>query len=625
MASKKLFTRLGVLAASSAMVVTLAPSAQAAPVVPDAADKPSTVQTDGVQRVSGANRHEVSVNAAEVALSDGAASGDTFILASGYVWPDAITATPLSGCEKAPVLLTAKDSLSAQVSSFFKAQGASATRIIISGGIGTVSAKVEAQIHALLPNAVIERNGGANRAVVSYNNAAQAAECYLGQSAIQTAHKNLYDLKQAEANYQAAVTNYNNAVDAYAAAVAKDVALAKQVQDLQDQINDIADTLTPAPSFDQTAYNAALAAWNDAASAQNTAVAQAAIINKLGTMQNTTYNLGSTLGQYRALLNPTEQAQLTAAQAAFSLTDASTLDQAIAAVNARLAGLQATTDDATKVLAEQQRLLIANAAANAANAPKLAQIGKLQGQLKAAQDARTAHQLVLSDALAKLQTATATLQSALANRPRPGQIATATQALETARDNAVKAAGKDPAGIPAFLATGSIYTDALTTGPAAVNTRGVVLLSDGPRLGASALRWKTNFAATRGNQVANGQYVAVGGEAIRAAGRDATWTVGGKNRYDVSVALAKQFFRGAVYPTVASGEIASDATVGGSFSAMYRNPLLLTTGADLPSSVDNYLRNSNSAAQPSAAVIMGGPSTVSREVSIQIDEALAAK
>ncbi|MDN5564788.1 MAG: cell wall-binding repeat-containing protein [Luteococcus sp.] len=626
MASKKLFTRLGVLAASSAMVVTLAPSAQAAPVVPDAADKPSTVQTDGVQRVSGANRHEVSVNAAELALKDGQATGTTFVLASGYIWPDAITVTPLSGCEEAPVLLTKKDQLTPEVTAFLKTQAATAERIIISGGPATISPKVEAQVMAALPGVVIERNGGADRQAVAYNNAAQAAECYLDGTAIQTAHRNLFNLKQAEARYQAAVLTYSNAVDAYDAAQAKDAALAKQIQDLQEQINTIADTLTPAPGFDQAAYDAALAAWNNAATAQNAAVAQAAIINKLGTLQDTTRNLESTLGEYRALLNVTENAALTQAQTRFGLGDTSTLNQAIAAVNTTLDGLQDTTDAAAATLAEQQRLLMASAAANAANAPKLAQIGKLQAQLKAAQDARTAHQLVLADALAKLQTATATLQDALANRPRPGAIATATQALETARDNAVKAAGKAPAGVPAFLTTGTVYSDALTTGPAAFNTGGVVLLSKGANLGPSAMRWKTNFAATRGDQIANGQYVAVGGEAIRAVKGDATWTtVPGKDRYDVSVALAQKFFKGAVYPTVASGEISSDATVGGSFSALYNNPLLLTKQADLPSYVDNYLRNSNSAAQPSAAVIMGGPSTVSREVSIQIDEALAVK
>ena len=114
----------------------------------------------------------------------------------------------------------------------------------------------------------------------------------------------------------------------------------------------------------------------------------------------------------------------------------------------------------------------------------------------------------------------------------------------------------------------------------------------------------------------------MGGDAIKAAGDNVTYKVPGADRYEVSVNLAEKFFKGSVYPSVASGEIYSDATVGGSFSALYHNPLVLTRNASLPDVVDNYLRNHNGLSNPSMAVVLGGPGTILPSTFTEIQNAI---
>ena len=84
------------------------------------------------------------------------------IVASGALFPDALSANVLAGATGAGVLLTDPASLSPATSLAISARAAGLTTVYILGGTGAVSAKVQAQIQALLPStATIVRIGGA--------------------------------------------------------------------------------------------------------------------------------------------------------------------------------------------------------------------------------------------------------------------------------------------------------------------------------------------------------------------------------------------------------------------------------------------------------------------------------
>lgn len=639
---KKFLTRLGVLAAASATILTVTPlAANAAPwpsPTPNNGVKPYTVQSLGAQRIAGLNRSEVSVNAAKVAIHDNRADGKTFVLASGYVWPDAVSAATLSGQygAKAPVLLVQQNKLGADVAEYLAGFKGTTTRVFISGGPATISDAVVAQVKSILgDNVKVSRNAGADRAQVSYNNAAETVGyrlwgasyngSFLGNGTFRSGNAILfwhdklqYDTEK-EASYQAAKDAFDKAYaaqgaaqDAYDAATAKVDALTKQISEQVAKLQQV-------PEASQAAFDAAYKAVLDSSAKLQAFQDAADFLNTLGTRTTSTGELPSNLGEYRTLLNANDNAKLTAVQGLIGATDSTTLNAALGLANTKIDAQKADLLVKQDALAKATKALQDAAAAQAANAPIIKAIGQLQTQKTAALKDQDAAADALNKANVALLEAKLKLAVATIARPKAGWEARDAAALNAARDAAVKAAGKSANGSNAFLATGSVYTDALSVGPAAANNNGVVLLTNGSKLGPSAARWKANYGH------ANGQYVAVGGEAITAAGHDATYTVPGKDRYDVSVNIAKKFFAGKIYASVASGEIASDATSAGSFSASYNNPLVLTQNTKLPYVVDNFLRNTNQTVQPSAAVVFGGPATINAATFTAISSAIAAK
>lgn len=634
---KKFLTRLGVLAAASATILTVTPLAANAAPTPDGV-QPSNVKTDGAQRISGLNRSEVSVNAAKLAVKDGRADGKTFVLASGYVWPDAVSAATLSGSNgaKAPVLLVQQNKLGTDVAKYLAGFKGTTTRVFISGGPATISDAVVAELKSVLgDNVKVSRNAGADRAQVSYNNAAETVgyrlygESYTGSfaangtftggNAILFWHDKLQRDTKNEAAYQVAKTEFDKAYSAQGAAQnAYDAAKAK-VDALTKQISDQVDKLQQVPPASQEAFDAAYKAVLESSTQLKAFQDAAVFLNSLGTRTTSTGELPSNLGEYRTLLNANDNAKLTAVQGLIGANDSTTLNAALGLANTKIDAQKADLLVKQNDLAKATKALQDAAAAQAANAPIIKAIGELQTQKTAALKDQDAAADALNKANVALLQAKLKLALAAIARPKSGWEARDAAALDAARDAAVKAAGQSANGSNAFLATGSVYTDALSVGPAAANNNGVVLLTNGSKLGPSAARWKANYGT------ANGQYVAVGGEAITAAGHDATSTVPGKDRYDVSVNIAKKFFTGTVYASIASGEIASDATSAGSFSASYNNPLVLTQNTKLPFVVDNFLRNTNQTVQPSAAVVFGGPATINASTFTAISSAIAAK
>jgi 5'-nucleotidase len=101
------------------------------------------------------------VNTSKAGFADGS---DTVYVASGAVFPDALSAAPAATVAGAPILLTTTADLPAGVAAEIKRLGAS--KIVIVGGTATVSANVEAALKKL---GTVTRIGGADRYEASRN------------------------------------------------------------------------------------------------------------------------------------------------------------------------------------------------------------------------------------------------------------------------------------------------------------------------------------------------------------------------------------------------------------------------------------------------------------------------
>lgn len=660
-------TRAGAAVAVSALALAMAPAASFA------GSDNNTLQLTGNtgHRISGLDRFEVSVNAATQLDKDlGANQSSTVIIASGMVWPDGITVAPLADCLDAPVLLTWSDRLPAVVAKYLRDREAAGTleKVIITGGPATVSPAIEAELAdifgyndpAIAYGDQVERISGQDRYNVAYNTAADTAACQGSVSeatttALQDAKDTLSGDMAAEASYQYWVKEYAAAKAAYDKAekvlwdlVQEKAALTAKYNALVAKLTPTSDPAPPLCVAGQTwneCLAAAVAALNTANSTlQAELAARSVFSDKLGAQPEqgvTTLDINSTIGQYKAAF-PSMVTTINNAIATLGLTgvitDATTLNSAIDQANGVVNAQQATVDTAASHLADVQDAFAANAAANAANAPIFAQMSTIAQQIAALNAKIAAQEKIVgtnavttwnsatdgddntTDLYERWQDAAEMLAYWTTQRPSANKVAIDMANLAKARDAAVKEAGE----VPAFLATGRIFTDALSSGPAAANASktseiedGVVLLTAGTTLGPWTQRWF---------DLSKSQAVAVGGDAIAAIGSNTTikfTTVPGANRFDVSVALANKYFTNDRPVAIASGEIFSDALTAGSFIAQYDGPLLLTWRDTLPATVDNYLRGLETPVESS--VIIGGPATVTNNVAQQIYTALDKK
>jgi len=94
-------------------------------------------------------------------------AADTVVIASGEAFPDGLSASPLAGGYRAPLLLTPRAALPAAVSAEIQRLGA--TRIFVVGGTGAVSDTVLNQLKLLVPSPAtnVRRISGANRYATS--------------------------------------------------------------------------------------------------------------------------------------------------------------------------------------------------------------------------------------------------------------------------------------------------------------------------------------------------------------------------------------------------------------------------------------------------------------------------
>lgn len=609
------FTRIGAAAAAITMAATCAPTAFAAK---DTITPTFPSKGNDIFRVSGLDRFQLSVNAAEKLFKDGLEHSGTFILASGDNWPDAVTAAPLSDCLNAPVLLTPGSVLNPAVKEYLAKEykAGHVQKVIITGGPNTIKQSVVTDLIDAVgldeayrtPNITIERINGADRFEVAYNTAADTTACVNGgetATKLDQAKQDLMFAEQAENMYKYWTEKLPELKDKYIKAKAAADAAKAELDALLAKRDALVKQLLPAGSPKDYGYNYdtwadAIAAYKqksiDAVKKLNNDLAQRSFLTDvLATKQMTTKDLKSTLQQY-ADAYPKYDAQIKEAAQTFGVSMDTTLEEAIQKANQQIIAdekaVGTTADELTKLLADYAE----SAAENEVNKKIIESLTKLAPQIAAAQgkyELALAAQVKAAGELAKGQAA---LGYATQMRPLPGAIVDLTKKVAQARDAVVKNAGN----VSAFVATGDVYTDALTAGPAAAMSDGVVLLSQGKTLGTWTKKWF---------DLSKSQAVGIGGQANAALKSDKAIIfneVGGMDRYAVAGAVDAKFCKAEAPHAIASGDIYSDALIAGSFIANYDGCLLLSPKDTIPAQLDNSLRR----LEKQNVVVVGGPNTI---------------
>ncbi|WP_315119241.1 cell wall-binding repeat-containing protein [uncultured Clostridium sp.] len=114
-------------------------------------------KVDNINRLSGKNRYETS----EAISKYGWETSEYVIIAQGENFPDALCSAPLAKKYNAPIILTKGDGLTEEGQRELKRLNPS--NIILIGGEGVLSPKIEQYIKSNVKSAKIERIGGKNR------------------------------------------------------------------------------------------------------------------------------------------------------------------------------------------------------------------------------------------------------------------------------------------------------------------------------------------------------------------------------------------------------------------------------------------------------------------------------
>ena len=122
----------------------------------------SPYTTEGVFRYGGADRYET---AALVSANTFVPGGPVAYLVSGRTFADAVSAGPAAARDGGPVLLT--DPVTLPAATATELSRLAPSRVVIVGGVGAVSAEVEAAVRAVVPAATVERLAGADRYATS--------------------------------------------------------------------------------------------------------------------------------------------------------------------------------------------------------------------------------------------------------------------------------------------------------------------------------------------------------------------------------------------------------------------------------------------------------------------------
>ncbi len=170
---------------------------------------------------------------------------------------------------------------------------------------------------------------------------------------------------------------------------------------------------------------------------------------------------------------------------------------------------------------------------------------------------------------------------------------------------AVEVAKSLPSVKTVFLTSGLVFPDALSAGPAAAHTGGVVLLTQGKSMPSVTAAY---LAGNPGVEV-----FAVGGDAAKAApSTPADHQFVGVDRFETGTKVASHFFDHPARLTFASGLNFPDALSGGAYASLLDSPILLVPSTLVPTVVLSYLK-----ANPTSvtdATLVGGSLVVTENV-----------
>jgi putative cell wall-binding protein len=120
----------------------------------------SNLAPAGATRIAGANRYATAAAASsELFAPETRVGAGTVFIATGLNYPDALAGAPLAGFFKAPILTVSPTALPAVTAA--EIQRLDPAGVTILGGTASVSASVEAQLRALVPQ--VSRIAGADR------------------------------------------------------------------------------------------------------------------------------------------------------------------------------------------------------------------------------------------------------------------------------------------------------------------------------------------------------------------------------------------------------------------------------------------------------------------------------
>ena len=174
-----------------------------------------------------------------------------------------------------------------------------------------------------------------------------------------------------------------------------------------------------------------------------------------------------------------------------------------------------------------------------------------------------------------------------------------------------------PAGAPvAFIASGRVYTDALSGAPVAGKSKGPVLLVDTDAI--------PDVVRTELRRLAPAKIVVLGGPATISSTVESqldAYTTGaverwsGPDRFSTSAMISQQSYpTGVGTAYIASGRVFTDALSGAPVAGKNKGPVLLVDTNALPSDIANELVR----LRPGRIVVLGGPATISPAVEARL-------
>lgn len=103
-----------------------------------------------VERISGKDRYEVSINVAKYGMNNYGMDLSTIAFVRGDIFPDALSGAPLANYFGAPILLTTSNKLESKVYNFLSSNKGKTEHMYIIGDVGSVSPYVEQQLNTFI-------------------------------------------------------------------------------------------------------------------------------------------------------------------------------------------------------------------------------------------------------------------------------------------------------------------------------------------------------------------------------------------------------------------------------------------------------------------------------------------